>query len=132
MAMAKKIGIGIFVLIILAGAFLPEITRFMARSAFKKENVEKSWAPNLAFISARINMRFFRYKDAAIIFRKGIQAFPKSKEAPAAMFHMAQCYSKDGDPKTAQKVYDAFIKKYPKHRWRDLAEKRTEYIKANQ
>jgi len=132
MAMAKKIGIGIFVLIILAGAFLPEITRFMARSAFKKENVEKSWAPNLAFTSARINMRFFRYKDAAIIFRKGIQAFPKSKEAPDAMFHMAQCYSKDGNPKTAQKVYDAFIKKYPKHRWRDLAEKRTEYIKANQ
>ena len=132
MAMAKKIGIGIFVLIILAGAFLPEITRFMARSAFKKENVEKSWASNLAFSSARINMRFFRYKDAAIIFRKGIQAFPKSKEAPDAMFHMAQCYSKDGDPKTAQKVYDAFIKKYPKHRWRDLAEKRTEDIKANQ
>ena len=132
MAMAKKIGIGIFVLIILAGAFLPEITRFMARSAFKKENVEKSWAPNLAFTSARINMRFFRYKDAAIIFRKGIQAFPKSKEAPDAMFHMAQCYSKDGDPKTAQKVYDAFIKKYPKHRGRDLAEKRTEYNKANQ
>ena len=132
MAIAKKIAIGIFALIILAGAFLPEITRFMARSAFKKENVEKSWAPNLAFTSARINMRFFRYKVAAIIFKKGIRTFPKSKEVPDAMFHMAQCYSKGGDPKTAQKVYEVFLEKYPKHRWRDTAKKRAEYIKANQ
>jgi len=75
----------------------------MARSAFKKENVEKSWVPSLAFAAARINMWFFCYNVAVILFRKKIQTFPKSKEVPDAMFHMAQCYSKGGDPKTARR-----------------------------
>ena len=70
--------------------------------------------------------------DAAIIFNKGIQAFAKSIEVPDAMFHMAQCYLKGGDPKAAQKVCEACIEKYSKHRWRDTAKKRAEYIKANQ
>jgi TolA-binding protein len=86
----------------------------------------------MAFTSARINVRLFRYKVAAIIFNKGIQAFAKSIEVPDAMFHMAQCYLKGGDPKAAQKVCEACIEKYSKHRWRDTAKKRAEYIKANQ
>jgi len=52
-------------------------------------------------------------KSAIKEFKKLLKHYPRSKEAPEAQFHIAQCYEKMGNLYAAFKGYQLVIDKYP-------------------
>jgi len=84
----------------------------------------------IAELCAEMGDRFGRsyYQEAADSYRFLIHEYPTSKYAQDAMFNMAEL-EKDqlGDPKLASKMYDEFLKKYPRSpRRREAQEARAE------
>ena len=112
--------------------FLPEISIFVARKSFAPENVNKEWAPKLAYKAGRINMRLWRYKAGGAILQKTLNTWPKYEKQGDMHFQIGLCYEKTEQPNKAVEWYNAFIKKYPGHRWLDQAKRRIVNIQANQ
>ncbi len=129
--MGKKKIIGLAALMFSAVIFMPEITAFSAKKAFRKENKNQPWAPMTAYRAGKINMRFWRYKTARKILEKSVKTFPKELWISDAYYQIAFCYEKTGEPLKAIEKYEAFMEKYSTHAWKDQAAKRVINIKAN-
>jgi outer membrane protein assembly factor BamD (BamD/ComL family) len=128
----KKLLIVIVVALFAGIFFLPEITAFAARQSFKKENIDKAWAPDLAYRAARINMKLWRYGAATAIFEKVRETWPDEPFIPRLNYQLALCYENRGLNKEAKAGYEQFLKAYPKHPWADQARKRLANIEANE
>lgn len=111
--------------------FMPEITAQLAKTAFREENVGKTWAPKMAYRAGVINMRFWRYKTGRMILEKALQTFPKEIWVDEALYQIALCYEKSGEKDVAVAGYQTFISMYPDHEWRGQATKRIDTIRAD-
>ncbi len=129
--MSKKVITNFCLLIFTGFIFLPEIAAYSAKKALKKENKFKPWAPMTAYRAAKINMKFWRYEASNEILMKTVKTFPEENWISDAYYKMAFCYEKSGKLRVAVNYYKFFIKKYPKHVWKDQAAKRATNIEAN-
>ncbi len=84
-----------------------------------------------AYRAAKINMRFWRYETGSEILKKTVVRFPDENWVADAYYQIALCYEKSGKLRGAVNHYKLFMKKYPKHIWKDQAVKRITNIEAN-
>jgi len=125
----KYMLIGAGVLILCVVMIVP-ISAFMVKQGFA--NKEKSWAPSAAYTGARIRMRIARYRTAAMILERAIEAWPQEKRVPCAYYWIGLCHEKTKNTVKALEWYGRYTTNYPKHQWHDQAKRRAEIIKANQ
>lgn len=129
--MIKKLAILAVIGLFVAIGSLPQISVFMARKAFRAENINRPWAPKIAYGAGKLNMRLWRYKAGGTILKKCLETWKDAEWAGNATFQLALCYEKQGKADKAIAQYKLFLKKYPKHQWAEQARKRISNIEAN-
>ena len=129
--MAKKTLIVFILLLLGVIIWLPQVTNQTSSFAFDQDNINKSWAGDLAYISAKMNLRFWQFDAARRILEKAIITFPNEDWIDEAHYQIALCFEKNKEYKNAIDWYESFISQYPQHKWTDQAKKKIINIKTN-
>lgn len=129
--MVKKLIIAVIVVCVAGVFFLPEITAFMAKSAFDEKNVKKPWAPGMAYRAANINMKMYRFGVALNFFQRCVDTWPEEEWVPKVHYKIALCYENQRKSREAIDAYQHFVDTYPNHAWVGQAKRRMTNIEAN-
>lgn len=94
------------------------------------QHPDKSWAPKLVYVGARIRMRCARYQSAASILEKAQIVWKNYEKTADGLYWIGLCYERAGSTALAIARYKAFLARYPQHRWAAQARHRLETLEA--